>query len=433
MISDQASGHVQPASRPGWETKRLGETLRLLPTANNPRSELNEDGAVVYLHYGDIHAFTQPVLDCSRAELPRIEENRVRGVTRLHDGDLVMVDASEDLLGIGKSVEVRNVDGREIVAGLHTILCRSNTEERWARGFKAYVQFIPEFASGIRRIATGMSVYGISKKQLADITFPLPSCLEQRAIVAVLSDVDCFLESLDALIAKRKWIKKAAMQHLLSGKIRLPGFSGEWEARRIDAFARCTAGGTPSTTNPEYWGGPIPWMSSGELNKKVVHDVEGRITAKGLRESSAQLLPPRCVLIGLAGQGKTRGTVARNTVALSTNQSIAAVLPNASFVTEYLYFNLDARYLELRELSTGAGGRGGLNLAIIRSVLVPFPPVAEQSAIAAVLLDLDAEITTLEQRRDKTQALKQGMMQQLLTGWTRLVEPPATGDEATAP
>ena len=110
-----------------------------------------------------------------------------------------------------------------------------------------------------------------------------------------------------------------------------------------------------------------------------------------------------------------------NTVVLCTNQSIAAIFPDSSFVPEYLYFNLDARYDELRGMSTGDGGRGGLNLRIIRSIAVVFPSVQEQTAIATVLSDMDAEISALEHRRDKTRALKQGMMQQLLTGRIRLV------------
>ena len=181
--------------------------------------------------------------------------------------------------------------------------------------------------------------------------------------------------------------------------------------------------GTANTLISEYWGGTIRWMNSGELNDKIIHDVEGRITDLGLRLSSAKIIPSGCVLVGLAGQGKTRGTVAFNTIELCINQSIAAIYPNEFFVPEYLYYNLDARYEELRGMSTGDGGRGGLNLQIIRTIDVPFPKIDEQQSIAAILSDIDAEITALEQRRDKARALKQGMMQQLLTGRTRLLTP----------
>jgi type I restriction enzyme S subunit len=164
-------------------------------------------------------------------------------------------------------------------------------------------------------------------------------------------------------------------------------------------------------------------MNSGELNLKTVYEVEGRITELGLKNSSAKIIPPKCVLIGLAGQGKTRGTAAMNYVELCTNQSIAAIFPSQSFVSEYLYYNLDARYDELRELSAGDGGRGGLNLTIIKSLSIPFPTHAEQTAIATALSDMDAAIAALEARRDKTRSLKQGMMQALLAGRVRLPRP----------
>jgi type I restriction enzyme, S subunit len=278
----------------------------------------------------------------------------------------------------------------------------------------------PVRANLFRKI--GGSTVGHAK--VDDIRFlqlPLPSLSEQRAIAEVLSDVDGLLGALDRLIAKKRDLKQAAMQQLLTGQTRLPGFHGEWDVKRIGEFTDCTAGGTPSTLVPSYWGGSIRWMNSGELNLKRVEEVAGRITEEGLHNSSTIMIPPKCVLIGLAGQGKTRGTVAMNFVELCTNQSIAAIFPNTAFVPEYLYYNLDTRYDELRDLSSGDGGRGGLNLALINSLRVPLPTIPEQTAIAEVLTDMDAELRALEQRHEKTRALKQAMMQELLTGKIRLV------------
>ena len=261
----------------------------------------------------------------------------------------------------------------------------------------------------------------ITGSQIKNLEVCIPLLAEQTAIVKVLSDADALIQSLDHLISKKRNIEQGAMQGLLTGKKRLPGFSGKWEEKKIGDFAECYAGGTPSTLVPSYWGGNINWMNSGELNQKIVWNVEGRITEQGLRESSTKIIPAKCVLVGLAGQGKTRGTVAINMVELCTNQSIAAIFPSTTYISEYLLYNLDARYDELRELSAGDGGRGGLNLTIIKSLQILLPSLAEQTAIAAVLSDMDAEIATLEQKRDKYKAIKQGMMQELLTGKTRLV------------
>lgn len=194
----------------------------------------------------------------------------------------------------------------------------------------------------------------------------------------------------------------------------------DWSVRRIGKMTKTLAGGTPSTSKQEYWGGDIKWMSSGELNLKRVYDVEGRITELGLKSSSTRLIPPKCILIGLAGQGKTRGTVAMNMVELCTNQSVAAILPSEEFNEEYLYHNLDFRYEELRQLSTGDGGRGGLNLNIINSVQIPLPPVPEQKAIAQVLTTADAAIHITEKLIAQKELRKKWLMQQLLTGKKRL-------------
>ena len=109
-----------------------------------------------------------------------------------------------------------------------------------------------------------------------------------------------------------------------------------------------------------------------------------------------------------------------NMVELCTNQSIAAIYPSTSFVPEYLFFNLDNRYEELRELSSGDGGRGGLNLTIINNLELPVPSIAEQTAIAEILSDMDAEIHALEEKLSKARGVKAGMMSELLTGRIRL-------------
>lgn len=194
----------------------------------------------------------------------------------------------------------------------------------------------------------------------------------------------------------------------------------DWNVKKVKDYTDIVTGGTPSTQNGLFWGGDIRWMNSGELNKKNIYDVEKRITEEGLINSSTSLIPLKCVLVGLAGQGKTRGTVAMNFVPLCTNQSIAAILPNKTFDSKFVYHNLDNRYLELRSLSTGEGGRGGLNKNILLNVNIAMPSLPEQQKIAEVLTDLDDLIAELEKVRDKKQAIKIGAMQELLTGKRRL-------------
>lgn len=269
---------------------------------------------------------------------------------------------------------------------------------------------------------TKQQSYTASLVKQLPIIYP-PEIEEQKCISEVLSDIDSLISSLQKLIKKKKTIKQGAMQELLTGKKRLLGFSGEWNQSRLGEMTEIYSGGTPSTTISEYWGGSIPWMSSGELNNKKIYDVEGRITQKGMQNSSAHLIPKYCVLIGLAGQGKTRGTAAYNYISLCTNQSIAAIYPNdKKFDSRFLYYIIDSMYESLRELSSGDGGRGGLTKGLISNLEIYMPEVPEQQAIAQVLADMDSEIEQLEKKLSKYQLIKQGMMQELLTGRIRLVD-----------
>jgi len=358
-------------------------------------------------------AITSERIDDS-SQYPCYGGNGLRGFTSrfTHDGTFALIGRQGALCG-----NVAIAQGK-FFASEHAVVVTPRTGNDI--GFLTYVLSDMH----LNRYSESSAQPGLSVSKVKKLPLAIPSNeAEQRAIATALSDVDALLDGLQRLIAKQRDLKQGAMQQLLTGKTRLPGFHGEWEMKKIGEFTDCTAGGTPSTRVATYWGGAIRWMSSGELNLKRVNEVDGRITEAGLNNSSAKMLPTKCVLIGLAGQGKTRGTVAMNFVELCTNQSIAAVLPRATFVPEYLYYNLESRYEELRELSTGAGGRGGLNLSIIKAIEVSFPTVPEQSAIAAFLSDMGAEISALEGRRDKTRDLKQAMMQELLTGRIRLVEP----------
>jgi type I restriction enzyme S subunit len=278
--------------------------------------------------------------------------------------------------------------------------------------------WIQQNRSRLVQRAAGSTFLEISAAKVADLELSAPDLGTQEQIGSMLADADRAIATLKRLVTKKEAVKRGMMQQLLTGKTRVPGFTADWTTRKVGDFAHVTAGGTPSTSVARYWGGAVLWMSSGELHRKRVSGVAGRITEDGLNESSAQLLPKGSVLIGLAGQGKTRGTVAISRAELATNQSIAGILPSPSHCPEFLYYNLDARYDELRGMSTGGSGRGGLNLTLIRNVSVLMPDVAEQGAIAGVLADIDDELEALTARLTKAKAVKQGMMQELLTGRT---------------
>ncbi|MDF2904630.1 MAG: hypothetical protein K0S25_2268, partial [Bacillus sp. (in: firmicutes)] len=155
-----------------------------------------------------------------------------------------------------------------------------------------------------------------------------------------------------------------------------------WEQRKLGDYAEIITGGTPKTSIPEYWEPKkIPWMSSGEVNKGRIDETDNMISEEGLNNSSARWVKECSVLIALAGQGKTRGTVAVNNISLTTNQSIAAIVLGETLHYEFVYQNLIMRYDELRLISSGDGTRGGLNKQIVSDVVVPYPSYDEQISL----------------------------------------------------
>ena len=164
------------------------------------------------------------------------------------------------------------------------------------------------------------------------------------------------------------------------------------------------SGATPESGRAEYWdNGSIPWMSSGEVNKATIYATEKLITKEAYDATSTKLVPPGAVVVALAGQGKTRGTVARTRIELCTNQSLASIVVADEVDSDFLFHFLRTQYSQLRDVSSGDGTRGGLNLQMIRAFKVPVPPLLVQREIVRILdqftqleVELEAE---LEARR----------------------------------
>ena len=171
-----------------WEVKRLGDHVTFLRNGVNSRAELTYSDSVKYLHYGDIHAST--AMKLSPENLPTLPSDKAKTLDRLNDGDLIFADASEDINGVSKSVEIYGISNTELVSGLHTIAARFD-KNILADGFKAYLQFCPDFSSHLRRLAAGTKVYATNRSHIASVEMKLPSVKEQAAIAAVLVGYGC--------------------------------------------------------------------------------------------------------------------------------------------------------------------------------------------------------------------------------------------------
>ena len=404
----------------GWDVKTLNEVSKITRLAGAEYSdvwETNPNGEIIALrgyNIGNNHINLRDVERITQEMSLKLSRSK------LFKDDIVFPCVGS----IGKAYLVKE-DNR---FHINQNIAKLTPDETVDPLYLTYCLLSKESENQIMKFNTSSSQPNVLVGNLRKFEFQFPpSVLEQQKIAKILSTWDKAISATERLIDNSTQQKKALMQQLLTGKKRLlddegKRFEGEWEDVTLGNCADLTAGGTPSTKKSEYWGGEIPWMNSGEVNLKQVFSVEGRITQAGLDNSSTKIIPTNSILIALAGQGKTRGTVAINRINLCTNQSIAAIMPHQDILDhDFLYFNLDSRYQELRSMSTGDGGRGGLNLSILKSIKILLPSLKEQQKIATVLTNADKEIELLEQQLADLQQEKKALMQVLLTGKKRVV------------
>jgi type I restriction enzyme S subunit len=381
-----------------WNVGRIGDHVQR--TDYGTSSPSRQMGAVPVLRMGNIQSgavdwddlqFTNEMSDIERYALAK--------------GDLLFNRTNTPEL-VGKTAIFRG-ERPAIFAG-YLVRVRTNAERLDAEFLNYFMNSRPavEHSRKVLTIAVGQA--NINAQKLRDYPIPLPPLPEQRAIAAALSDVDALVESIDRVIAKKRAIKQATMQQLLTGRTRLPGFSGEWEVKRLGDVAEIVMGQSPRSASYNTRGDGLPLVQGNAdvANRKTIRRVfTTEITKYG--RSGDVLLSVRAPV----------GEVSRATFDVCLGRGVCAIRFSNDFLYHLLIF-LEPTWTKHSKGSTF----DSVNSNDVRGFEVTVTvDVAEQRAIAAVLSDMDAELEALQQRRHKTERLKQGMMQELLTGRTRLV------------
>ena len=202
-----------------WKVKKLGDVFTFYPTANYSKAEMALDGEIGCMHYGLIHAISNTNYSLDTGVKYYVMVNK-SGYELIKDGDVIMVDASEDLVGINKSVEVFGVGIKKFIAGLHTYLMRDENSV-FVNTFRGLLLNSNDIKKQLLKLAVGMKVFGVSKNQLKEVLMPIPPINEQTRIATYLSDMDTEISALETKLEKYQKIKSGMMQNLLTGKIRL--------------------------------------------------------------------------------------------------------------------------------------------------------------------------------------------------------------------
>jgi type I restriction enzyme S subunit len=199
----------------------------------------------------------------------------------------------------------------------------------------------------------------------------------------------------DGLIKRGLAKSRSEGKPIVAGdSIQLPS---SWARCMISEVCDLQTGATPSRMENKFFGGDIPWLVSGDINKGEITDCDGRITEVGLEKSNCKIIPPNSVLMALNGQGRTRGTVAILRIPAALNQSLVAMSPYSRglLLPEYIFWNLRGRYFAIRDI-TGQDQRRGLNMKLVGQLSLPIPPLAEQKRIVAKVEELMALCDRLE-------------------------------------
>ncbi|MYL56670.1 restriction endonuclease subunit S [Virgibacillus halodenitrificans] len=337
----------------------------------------------------------------------------------VYSGDLVtsLRDLVPTAPNMGRIVRLIG-DAKEYLMpqGVYRLLFKDRVDENFMIAFSNSTKF----RRIIAKEKNGSTQVHIRNSEYLEVKLEVPNNEEQIKIGKLLKKLDETIALHQQELIALKQTKQGFLQKMFpkEGKtvpeVRFPGFTGEWRERKLGSHAEILTGGTPKTQINEYWEpAEIPWMSSGEINKKRLSSTDNMISTLGFENSSARWVKEKSVLIALAGQGKTRGTVATNEIPLTTNQSIAAIVPTDELHYEFVFQNFESRYSELRLMSSGDGARGGLNKKIISDILIISPTIEEQAKIGDFFKQLDDTIALKQQELDALIETKKAFLQKM--------------------
>ncbi len=410
-----------------WAVILFGNCFKMLPNNTLSRSKLNDDiGTVKNIHYGDILIRFNNILNCSNEKIPYMA-NVPKNVNPmlLKDGDIVIADTAEDET-VGKTIEISYTHNQQIVSGLHTIPCRKTFPELFANGWLGYYMNHSMYHDQLLPLITGTKVSAISKSAIVNTFILVPSYIEQQRIAEVLSDMDSLISSLEKLIEKKKAIKQACLQKMFPKpgenvpEMRLPGFTGPWEQHKLGELVKrsSTIGTDRELPRVEY---EDIISGTGMLNK----DIFAKVSSKaGVKFHTGDVL-----------YGKLRPYLKNWLLPSFSGLTVGDfwVLQPHNIDSHFLYSLIQSdQFDEVANQSTGTKmPRADWNLVSKTEFEIPSSR-QEQVQVGQFLIDLDNLITLHQRKLEKYKKIKQGMMEQLLTGKIRLTaDEPYSNKEET--
>ena len=339
------------------------------------------DAGLPCIHYGEIYThygtWTLSTISHVRSDL----RNRLRFA---RPGDVVVVGVGETVEDVGKAVAWLGSEEVAVHDDCYALHHDQNPK------YIAYAMQVPDFHAQKNKYVARAKVKRLSGEGLSKIKIPLPPLAVQKEIVRVL---DQFAE-LEVELEVELEARRKQYTHYRDSML---AFNDDREVRRIPVGDACTqvlCGGTPLSTQPEYYGGRIPWLRTQEVRYSDILHTKVTISKAGLENSAARWVPANSVIVAISGAGVTRGRIAVNRIPLTTNQHCCSlVIDPLKAHYRFVYHWLAARYEDLR--SRGQGNRSDLNVGIIKAFKMPLPSLEEQARIVGILDKFDALVNDL--------------------------------------
>ena len=406
-----------------WELDKLKDKFEFRSNNTLSRDALSESGIIQDVHYGDVLIKYGSHLDVQKDEVPYITDKNYKASVYISDGDVIMADTAEDET-VGKATEVINVGHHQLVSGLHTMWLHPIVQERYALGYLGYAFNANVYHNQLLPLMQGTKVTSVSKTAVKDTSILVPPKSEQTRIARALSNIDALISELGKLIEKKRVIKQGAMQQLLTGKKRIKGFSEPWIEKKLGEDATILRGGSPRPIEDYITDSQdgLNWIKIGDVkpDDKYFRKTAEKIKKEGLTKTR-QVKKGDFILSNSMSFGRPYildidGCIHDGWLVIQDYQE--------TYDMQFLYYVLCSDGVKDQYIAMAAESSvQNLNKEKVANVILNAPAsLEEQSAIASVLSSMDEEISSLEAKREKYTSIKQGMMQQLLTGKIRLID-----------
>lgn len=376
-----------------WDVKSFDETFSFLSTNAVTREELVEEGVIKNVHYGDILVSYPSILNSCDIKT-YIGNVSLSNLKYAKNGDIIIADTAEDET-VGRAVELKGLkDNEKVVSGMHTMFCRLKDVKSFASGYLGYFINSDVYHNQLLPLITGIKVSSISKSEIKTTMVIVPEYKEQEKIADVLEDVDSLIDKTQQLINKKKDLKTATMQKLLTPK-------ENWVTYKLGDCSKICTGNENNENKVED--GLYPFFVRSENIERInTYSYDGE----------AILVP---------GEGGIGNIFHYINGRFNYHQRVYKISDFRYIDGKYTYYYMKKYFGKYALSNTVKATVDSLRLPTFEEFNIKCPELAEQKIISQTISDMDAEIEALEKKLSKYKDLKTGMMQQLLTGKIRLL------------